>query len=515
MYSADTPEALRGPEHDFSWCDELASWRRPEAWDNLLLTMRIGTPRIVITTTPKPTRLIRDLVARGREGKDGIVITTGTTYDNRPHLAREFFSQLVRKFEGTRQGRQELLGEVLEDTPGALWTRETLEVARVEAAPPLQRIVIGVDPAGSSAEGADLTGIVACGIAADGHAYVLSDLSCRGTPREWAGRVIGAFHSLKADKVVIERNFGGEMARATLASVDPGVPVKEISSSRGKVLRAEPIASIFEQQRAHVVGSLPELEDELCSFTSDWDRARDGSPDRTDALVFALSELMLTLPAGTFFGEPSLLVRGAPVSPPGLSRVTAVIGRSESAAGGVGVVFVAFSRPDANDFAARAECVPLTVLDYAIVEDATANTSGWLSALVERAREWQAVCDARRLAEAAVVVEQRAMGPTWVAESAARMLPLYVLADEELPPTLEERATLARHWIVRGCVKVAREAYERRVTYGPVTGNHLLMQIVKYDPAQPSPAHELTAAFSAAVLLTLPGAVRIAPSDVP
>jgi phage terminase large subunit-like protein len=308
IYSADTPEALRGPEHDFAWCDELASWRRPETWDNLLLTLRIGTPRIVVTTTPRPTKLIRDLCAR--EGTDGIVITRGATYDNRSNLAPSFFQQLVRRFEGTRLARQELLGQVLEDVPGALWTRDILETTRVETAPPMQRIVIGVDPAGSAAPGADLSGIIACGLGQDGHGYVLGDFSCRGTPREWAGKAIGAFHSLRADKIVVERNFGGDMAAATLASVDPSVPVKEISSSRGKALRAEPIASLFEQRRAHVVNAQPELEEQMCSFTSDWDRARDGSPDRVDALVFALAELMLESPARGCFDIRAILMDG-------------------------------------------------------------------------------------------------------------------------------------------------------------------------------------------------------------
>lgn len=514
-YSAEQPERLRGPQHAAAWLDELASFARAdELWSTLLLGLRVGTdPRICVTTTPKPTRLIRELVKR--EGKD-VVITRGASRENAANLAPGFLSELAARFEGTRIGRQELEGELLEDTPGALWSHELLEATRVESAPAqLQRIVIAIDPAGSVAsEQADESGSIAAALGQDGDGYVIADYSGRYAPTEWAQTAVTAYHSLRADKVIVERNYGGDMAASTIASVDASVPVKAVTSSRGKVLRAEPVAAFFAQRRCHLVGEMPELADQLSTFTTDWSRARDGSPDRVDAMVFALTELMLTLPAGSFFTEPSLLVRGEPVSPPGLCRVTAVIARSESAAGGVAVVWVAFSRPAAQDFAAVAGCVPLTLLDYALVDDATANAGGWLAAVVERAREWQTVCDPRRLAEAAVVVEQRAMGPTWVAEGAARMLPLYVLGDEELPPTLEERALLARHWVVRGCCKLSREAYEKRTTYGPVTANHLLTQLVKYDPAEPSRAHELTAAFSAAVLLTLPGAVQIAPGGV-
>jgi phage terminase large subunit-like protein len=316
-FSADTPDALRGPEHDFAWCDELASWRRAdETWSNLLLTMRAGTqPRIIVTTTPKPTRLVRELLSR--DGTDGIVVRRMTTYDNREHLAPTFLAQLLRRFEGTRLARQELLAELLEDVPGALWNRDLLEATRVERAPEqLSRIVVGVDPSGSSTNDASMTGIIACGLGLDGEGYVLADVSRRGTPREWASAAIGAFHSLKADKICVERNYGGEMAAATLSSIDPGVPVIEVTSSRGKVLRAEPIASLFEQKRAHIVGSMPELEDQMCSFTSNWDRSRDGSPDRIDAMTFALSELMLGPAPTGFIDWNMLLVNGEPLPEP-------------------------------------------------------------------------------------------------------------------------------------------------------------------------------------------------------
>jgi phage terminase large subunit-like protein len=502
LYSADTPDALRGPEHDLAWCDELAAWRRAdETWSNLLLTMRAGTrPRIIVTTTPRPTRLVRDLVSR--DGADGIVVRRTSTYDNAKNLPPSFFQQLIRRFEGTRVARQELLAELLEDTPGALWNREVLEATRVDRAPEhLQRIVIGVDPAGSSAEGADLTGIVACAIGLDGEAYVLADLSRRGTPREWASAAIAAFHSLRADRVVCERNYGGEMCVATLASVDPAVPVSEVSSSRGKVLRAEPIASIFEQRRGHIVGSMPELEDQLCSFTADWNRARDGSPDRVDAMVFALTELMLTAAVAGFIREASLLVDGEPVPVPPRAQVVAVIGRSAAVGGGVGVVYVA--RCGLPGGAAA----PLTILDWGVATEDASNAHGWLTGVAGRARALAAASDPSGSLEASVWCEPSAMGPMWLTEAQNERLPLMLMDAEQVPGDLDARALAARDWVTRGCLKLAREAYERRVTYHAVTANHLLAQLAAFEPGGKSGATELVAAFALAALITLPGAV--------
>ena len=288
MYSADEPDRLRGPNFDLAICDELAAWRYPEALDMLLLGLRIGkNPRVAIATTPRPTKVIRDLLAR--EGTD-VVVTRGSTLENRENLAPAYVEQIIERYRGTRLERQEIFGEVLEDTPGALWNRDSLEQTRVDAAPKdLQRIVVAIDPAGSSEEGADETGIVAAGLGQDGQGYVLEDLSGRYDPPGWARRAIGAYHVWKADRIVCETNYGGEMVKATIEAIDASVPVSTISSSRGKVLRAEPIAAFFEQRKAHMVGSHPELEDQACRFTSDWTRARDGSPDRVDALVFALT----------------------------------------------------------------------------------------------------------------------------------------------------------------------------------------------------------------------------------
>lgn len=304
-FSADEPDRLRGPQHDLAVADELAAWPRPETLDMLLLGMRLGkNPRLAIATTPRPTKVIRELLAR--EGKD-VVVTRGSTLENRENLAPAYVEQIIERYRGTRLERQEIWGEVLLDVPGALFTLENLEQTRVWTAPQdLERVVIGVDPAGSSQEGADETGIIAAARGSDGHGYVIADISGVMTPLQWARAAVDAYHTHRADLIVAERNYGGEMVAANIASVDPNVPVKLVQSSRGKVLRAEPIASLFAQRRAHLVGSHPALEDQACRFTPSWDRGRDGSPDRVDALVFALTELMIESRASGLFNVRTL-----------------------------------------------------------------------------------------------------------------------------------------------------------------------------------------------------------------
>jgi phage terminase large subunit-like protein len=291
-YSADEPERLRGPQHDLAAVDELGSWRRPEAWDNLMFGLRLGErPRCAVATTPRLTRLIRDLVAR--EGGD-VVVTRGTSYENRANLAPEFISQIVKRYEGTRLGRQELMGELLTDVPGALWTHDQIEALRRTREPVLQRLVIAIDPSGSGDEEADETGIVAAGVDADGNGWVLVDQSDRYHPTEWAKRAVALYHDMKADRIVAETNFGGGMVEATIRAVDPNVSFRAVSASRGKVARAEPIAAIYEQGRVFHRGAFDALEDQMAAFTSNFDRAKAGfSPGRVDALVWALSDLMV------------------------------------------------------------------------------------------------------------------------------------------------------------------------------------------------------------------------------
>ncbi len=294
-YSADEPERLRGPEHDAAWTDELAAWRYADAWDQLQLGLRMGRPRCVVTTTPKPVKLIRDLLAR--EGRD-VVVTRGRTMDNRANLAPQFLESIEAKYGGTRLGRQELEGEFLQDTPGSLWQRDWIDRDRVEKAPELRRIVVAVDPATTNHEGSDATGIMVVGQGHDEHLYVLADLTGKYSPPEWARKAVEAYERYSADRIVGETNQGGQMVEHTIRAIDPSVPYKGVHASRGKTARAEPISALYEQRKVHHVGigkasePLLALEDQMLAFTSDFDRARAGySPDRVDALVWAMTEL--------------------------------------------------------------------------------------------------------------------------------------------------------------------------------------------------------------------------------
>lgn len=287
-FSADEPERLRGPEHDAAWCDELGAWRFPEAWDMLLFGLRLGRPRVIVTTTPKPIRLIRELLAR-----QDVVVTRGRTADNAANLAPTFLEAIQARYGGTRLGRQELDGELLEDVPGALWQRAWIDQDRVATAPEtLKRVVVAVDPAVTNTENSDETGIIVAGIDAADHVYILDDLTARLGPAEWARKAVAAYRRHQADRIVAEVNNGGALVEATVRMVDATVPYREVRASRGKAMRAEPVSALYEQHMVHHVGSLPALEDQMCAFTSDFSRATAGySPDRVDALVWAVTEL--------------------------------------------------------------------------------------------------------------------------------------------------------------------------------------------------------------------------------
>lgn len=283
-YSADEPDRLRGPQHGGGWADEVGAWKYPETWDMLQFGMRLGTdPRQVVTTTPRPIKLLRDLIKQATT-----VITRGATYENADNLAPAFLEQIVARYEGTRLGRQELQGELLDDVEGALWQRAQFDERR--AAPDLQRVVVAIDPAATSGEQSDETGIVVAGLGVDGLGYVLADRSCRLSPDGWARRAIAAFDEFGADRVVVEVNNGGEMVTQTLQTVRPTLPIVAVHASRGKQARAEPVAALYEQQRVWHTASWDLLEDQLCA----WTPASGQSPDRLDALVWALTELMLT-----------------------------------------------------------------------------------------------------------------------------------------------------------------------------------------------------------------------------
>ncbi|MGB5021152.1 MAG: terminase family protein [Sphingorhabdus sp.] len=290
VFAASEPEGLRGPEHHLAWADEVAKWHDGvAAWDNLAMTMRLGeTPRIVATTTPRSVLLVRRLLVEG-----GVEITRGAMEANRSNLPTSFRAAMHEVYGHARLGRQELLGEFLEDAEDALWTRDLIERCRIKGAPEMRRIVIGVDPPTST--GGDACGIVVVGKGSDGKAYVLADHSVKGrSPEGWASAVSAAALTWGADRVVAEANNGGDMVVSTLQAADVTMPVKKVSASRGKVARAEPVAMLYEAGKAFHIGGFPELEDELCGLISGGGYEGPGrSPDRADALVWAMSELML------------------------------------------------------------------------------------------------------------------------------------------------------------------------------------------------------------------------------
>nr|WP_239987526.1 terminase family protein [Sphingosinithalassobacter portus] len=288
-YSGENPEGLRGPQFHYAWCDEIAKWAHPGAsWDNLMMGLRMGErPRVLVTTTPRPIPLLRML----RDRADTAMVT-GRTDENRL-LPESFVAGIRETYGGTRLGRQELDGELIEDVAGALWTREMLERCRVAAIGGTRRVVVGVDPP-ASAHG-DACGIVAVALGRDGHGYVLEDASVRAaSPEQWARAVAACAVRNGADRVVAEANQGGEMVRSVLTAADAVLPIRLVHASRGKSARAEPVAALYERGKAFHVGSFPALEDEMCGIIAGGGYEGPGrSPDRADALVWAMSELLL------------------------------------------------------------------------------------------------------------------------------------------------------------------------------------------------------------------------------
>ncbi|WP_167398688.1 terminase large subunit domain-containing protein [Methylosinus sporium] len=289
-FSAEDPESLRGPQFSAAWCDELAKWRyADESWDMLQFGLRLGEwPRQLVTTTPRPIPLLKRLLS-----EDGVVTTRATTRQNAANLAPSFLESVVAQYAGTRLGRQELDGDIVEERADALWSRDMLESVRVTEAPRFERIVVAVDPPASSTRRADRCGIVAAGTA-NGIVFVLEDATLEAArPAQWARVAVALYHRLEADALIAEVNQGGEMVRAVIHEADPSVPVKEARATRGKYLRAAPVAQLYEQGRVRHVGAFPALEDEMCDFgTNGLSSGR--SPDRLDALVWAVTALALT-----------------------------------------------------------------------------------------------------------------------------------------------------------------------------------------------------------------------------
>lgn len=293
FFSAEEPERLRGPQFEAAWCDELAAWNRDrDTWDMLQFCLRLGKhPQTCVTTTPKPTKLVRDILKNPKT-----TVTYGSTFDNSANLASTYLEAVKTQYEGTRLGRQELYAEILDEASGALWNRQTLAACEVEVENPVEfaetlaRVVVSVDPAVSANAESDMTGIIVAGADINGVCYVLQDATERYTPEGWAAKAIELYHLYGADRIVAERNQGGEMVRYTFKTVDETIPIKLVHASRGKFARAEPVSSLYERGRVKHVKGLDALEDQMVQ----WEPLGGiGSPDRLDAMVWAITELAL------------------------------------------------------------------------------------------------------------------------------------------------------------------------------------------------------------------------------
>jgi phage terminase large subunit-like protein len=308
LYSGEEPDRLRGPQHDGFWADELPAWKDPQnAWDMLQMGLRLGRhPRGIITTTPRPIRILKELLKDPK-----VTVTKGTTYDNEANLARPFLEAIKRTYEGTRLGRQEIGAEILDDNPNALWKLATIESKRAIRIPDLRRVAVAIDPAGSSDQDSDETGIITGGIGLcsckgtpEDHGFIFDDSSGIYTPGEWAAAAVGSYHAHRADRIVAETNFGGDLVVSNIKGFEGAqhIHVEKVTASRGKVRRAEPISALYEQGKVHHVGTFAKLEDQMTQWDPLDPSAR--SPDRMDALVWLLTDLFLGAQPATYRRAP-------------------------------------------------------------------------------------------------------------------------------------------------------------------------------------------------------------------
>jgi phage terminase large subunit-like protein len=298
MFSAEDAEGLRGPQFSAAWCDEVAKWREPErVWDMLQFGLRLGAwPQVVATTTPRPVPFLKKLIE-----DETTAVTRASTHDNAANLAPSFIAEMTRRYAGSALGRQELMGELIDERAGSLWRRDWIETARVTRTPDLRTIVVAVDPPVTATSTSDACGIVVAGVGDDNRAYVLADRTLQGRePAAWARAAIAAYHDHRADRIVAETNQGGDLVIMVLKQIDARVPVRTVRATRGKWVRAEPVAALYAEGRVAHVGSHEALEDQMCAFGIDG-LVAGKSPDRVDALVWALTDLMLTEP-----GEPQI-----------------------------------------------------------------------------------------------------------------------------------------------------------------------------------------------------------------
>lgn len=297
-FSAQEPDRFRGPQFHAAWCDELAAWRYlDDCWDLLSLGTRLEYPgssefpRTYISTTPRPIELIKELLADTKT----TVVTHGSTYSNRANLSAKFFESVVKKYEGTSYSRQEIYGELIDDLVGALWKRANILHCKLSEMPKLKKIVVAVDPAASDKMSANECGIILCGRGVDEEGYVLGDFTTHAqSPEVWGKKVVEVYKNSHANSVVIEGNLGGGLVEAVIRQIDRTIPLRFVQAKRGKYLRAEPVALLYEQHRVHHVGNFADLEDQMCRFTALYEKENPGlSPDRVDALVWGLAYLFL------------------------------------------------------------------------------------------------------------------------------------------------------------------------------------------------------------------------------
>lgn len=294
-FTSEKPDRLRGPQHHMLWCDEMCAWEyEQETWDMAQFGLRLGDrPRSIITTTPRPTDLLKSLVERAQQPNSKVTISRASTWDNAANLPESQLEELRARYMGTYLGMQELEGLLLDDIMGALWNRKNISQYRIHVPPPMARVVVAVDPAITATAKSDETGIIVAGRGTNGHAYVLHDLSFRGSPDEWGRRAIDALAHNMGDRLIAEANQGGDMVKHVLRTIDPQASIKLVHASRGKITRAEPVAALYEQGKVHHVGVHPQLEDQMCTYLPNDIKRSSGSPDRMDAMVWAITELLI------------------------------------------------------------------------------------------------------------------------------------------------------------------------------------------------------------------------------
>lgn len=506
LFSSDEPDRLRGVQADTVWCDELCAMRTAQdVLDMAYMGLRLGKdPRCLITTTPRPIKPFKGLLAR--EGQD-VVVTRSSSYANRENLAPQFFATILAKYEGTRLGRQEIEAELLADVPGALWHLERIEELRVRRAPEtFERVLIAVDPAVTFGPDSDETGIVAVGLGRDGAAYVLDDISGRYPPTEWAQRAIQAYRIYHADRIVGEVNNGGALVEHTLRSVDPGIPFKAVHASRGKLTRAEPVSALYEQGRVHHVGVFGPLEDQMTSY----DGSRTGtSPDRLDALVWGLTELMLGEPAGGFFRQ-SMFDCSDPVFSRPPDKVFVVIGTPHDIGperDGVAALYCAHS--------SRGDNAPLVIVDYDLEAHDVAILNGdWIENVGRRLAAWCSALKTGEYGNGGLWIERTPIGNALIELGAGRRFPVMDATEalKEFPSDLLARVNLTSRYVGTGLVHVAPEALEKATTFRGVMRNHMMSQILAYGSSgTPSDARtEFLFALCNATLLSLVSDVNAA-----